>query len=268
LPLVPQPNSRFDNDWVLRERVRVPYRRVTVDDGFGTTLYFDARTLQEVFKKCYKSWKDTFRLYYQDEEVNPRQSFEFYRMRERCFFKLDIVENVQYDAAYWDLFTDDSTDSESDDVKPFPSLDAFELRSASLQSSKTFESAFSEPEEFEPFVKLIEDICCLIYQLKKARSSTEGAVCAGAFIRSVTGRSNVYFAKDICNMFIREFQSAFSLQSDGHWINVLSDVYDNYSRCRDTELSRRLKKFFNHLIMHCVYHKLGIEVDSELEPTP
>jgi hypothetical protein len=133
-----------------------------------------------------------------------------------------------------------------------------------LQNRREFSDIMVETEKYEPFVKVIEDSACLVYQLMKSRSMMEASVCLGAFIRSVTGRSNVYFYKDLCQRFHEDFKIYFCLQSDGHWTNTLADVYDNYARCKDSSLSKKLKVFFNHLIMHCVYHKLNIEVDSKI----
>jgi hypothetical protein len=149
----------------------------------------------------------------------------------------------------------DESDSSNDSADPNDPV---------LQSGKTFETIMTTVEEYEPFVKFAEDVCALVYQLRRCRSLEEGSVALGVFIRSVTGRATVYFYKDLLVKFSKMFKSSFSLQSDGHWVNTISDFYDNYARCKDSELSRRLKTFFNHLIMHCVYHKLGIEVDSEL----
>jgi hypothetical protein len=133
-----------------------------------------------------------------------------------------------------------------------------------LQNRREFSDIMVETEKYEPFVKVIEDAACLVYQLMKSRTMLEASVCLGAFIRSVTGRSNVYFYKDLCQRFYEDFKIYFCLQSDGHWTNTIADVYDNYARCKDSALSKKLKQFFNHLIMHCVYHKLNIEVDSKL----
>jgi hypothetical protein len=133
-----------------------------------------------------------------------------------------------------------------------------------LQSKKTYEQVLSEPTELEPILKIIEDAATLVYQMKRSRNFGDVTVAIGACIRSLTGRSNVYFVKDLCDMAREDLSEYFTSQSDGHWTSTLSDIYDNYGKCKESKLSQRLKKVFNHIIMHCVYHKLNIEVDRKL----
>lgn len=130
-----------------------------------------------------------------------------------------------------------------------------------LQTKKTYEDLLSEPEVFEPLVKVLEDTGALIYGFKRSRTISDVLIAAGTFIRSLTGRSNLYFVKDLMSMIKDELQEFLLLQSKGHWTDTLSDIYENYGKCKNTKLANRLKKVFNHLIAHCVYHKLGIEVD-------
>lgn len=133
-----------------------------------------------------------------------------------------------------------------------------------LQNSKSWESILTEPEQLEPIVKIVEDSLTLYAQMKRSRNIFDISLAIGAFTRSLTGRSNVFFLKDILEKVGKDLSEYFVLQSDGHWTEALSDVYDNYSRCKDSELSRRIKSVFNHLVMHCVYFKLGIAVDTKL----
>jgi hypothetical protein len=130
-----------------------------------------------------------------------------------------------------------------------------------LQVKKSYTDILTEPEMLEPIVKVLEDAGALIYGFKRSRSITDVIIVVGNFVRSMTGRSNLYFMKDLVTMIKHELQEFLLLQSKGHWTDTLSDLYDNYSKCKDTKLAKRLKKVFNHLIAHCVYHKLGIEVD-------
>lgn len=133
-----------------------------------------------------------------------------------------------------------------------------------FQSKKTYTEVLTEPEVMEPLVKITEDAATLVYQLKKSKDLSDVAVAIGACVRSLTGRSNVYFIKDLITLATQELSEFFQMQSDGHWSSTLSDIYDNYSKCKDSELARRLKKVFNHVIMHCVYFKLNIQVDRKL----
>jgi len=211
-----------------------------------------AKTLQEVFHRIQEIYPFQYvELYWCWQRLDPFKSFDYYKMPCDIQIVMGLIEILGVQPRMPSL-----SDSESEDE--------IELNDPQLQSNKTFEDILVKVDEYEPFVKLIEDICCLIFQLKNAKNVHEGSVALGCFIRSATGRANVYFYRDLCERFVNDFKSAFSLQSDGHWINTLSDFYDNYSRCKNSELGNRLKTFFNHLIMHCVYHKLGIEVDSEM----
>lgn len=133
-----------------------------------------------------------------------------------------------------------------------------------IQSKKTYVEILAEPERFEPIIKISEDCVTLIYQLQRSRNVVDAGVCLGVFIRSVTGRSNVFFMKDLIEKFVSEMSEFFEPQSGGHWTSTLSDIYENYAKCKESKLATRLKSVFNHLIMHCLYFKMGIEVDSRL----
>lgn len=132
------------------------------------------------------------------------------------------------------------------------------------QAKKSYETMLCEPEAYEPMVKCIEDMATLIFQMKRSRNIFDVTVAVGVCVRSLTGRSNVYFMKDLTLRIKSDFSEYFAPQSDGHWTSTLSDVYDNYSRAKESKLAKRLKAVFNHIVMHCVYHKLGIEVDPKL----
>lgn len=132
------------------------------------------------------------------------------------------------------------------------------------QANKSYESILVDSEEYEPFVKLLEDCAALFYDMKKSTCLSDVAMAFGTFTRSVTGRSCVYIFKDLFNKLLGELRTFFKLQSNSHWVETMADVYENYSRCKNTLLAERLKKVFNHLIAHSLYHKLGIEVDPVL----
>lgn len=232
-------------------------RTIFVIDDERVIITFTASSLYDAFIRCYEHYGYYFRLYWNFQQINPYATFSDYNMGDPIEFILEEIDMVGIDVPMPRLpeFSDTDTDLSDEEII---------FDNPQLQAGKSFGKMFTEVEEYEPFVKLTEDICCLIYQLKQSRSVREASVCVGSFIRSTTGRSNVYFYKDMCSKFIADFRICFNLQSDGHWTSELSDFYENYSRCKDSEISRRLKTFFNHLIMHCVYHKLGIEVDSEI----
>lgn len=224
------------------------------EDEAPVLYTFKARTLREVFFRMQEIFPLQYvQLYWLWQRLDPTRSFRYYGMPDKIQIIMELVERTGILPRPLLL---SSSDDESDDE--------LRLSNPQLQSGKTFEDILTTVDEYEPFVKLIEDICCLIFQLKNSKNIHEASIAVGCFIRSATGRANVYFYRDLCERFVNEFKFAFSLQSDGHWTNTLSDFYDNYSRCRDSELGNRMKKFFNHLIMHCVYHKLGIEVDAEI----
>lgn len=135
--------------------------------------------------------------------------------------------------------------------------------STHLQSNKTYTEILTTPEHLEPMVKLIEDVLKLFYDFYNCRGTADLVLSMSAFFRSVTGRSSVYMFKDLIEKLSLSLSETM-LQSDKHWTDTLSDVYENYSRAKKTILSERLKKVFNHVIAHSVYHKLGIEVDQAL----
>jgi hypothetical protein len=251
---------------VRRVRRALPLRDIEImerPEGEDPVLYtFQARTLRQVFVRLQETRPFQFvYLYWNWQLLDPFRSFRSYGMGNKIQIIMELVDcsgvHPRPPSSSDEETSGSDTDSNSDLERVVP-------LNPRLQSGKSFENILTEVEEYEPFVKLVEDICCLVYQLKNCRSVREGSVAVGCFIRSTTGRANVYFYKDVCQKFILDFKTAFSLQSDGHWTNTLSDMYDNYSRCKDSELSKRLKVFFNHLIMHCVYHKLNIEVDPEI----
>lgn len=133
-----------------------------------------------------------------------------------------------------------------------------------VQSKKSYVDIVSEPSEYEPIMKISEDCVVLIYQLQRSRNVFDAGAAVGACVRSITGRSNVYFLKDLIEKFVREIGEFFEPQSDGHWTSTVSDVYENYAKCKDSKLAKRLKSVFNHIVMHCLYFKLGIAVDVKL----
>ncbi len=237
----------------LRE---LPLRDIEVlespEDGCPVIYTFKAKTLREVFIRLQEIFPLQYvQLYWNWQRLDPTRSFNYYGMSNNIQIVMELVEILGVQSRPPSL-----SDEESDGV--------VELFNPQLQAGKSFEDILTKVDEYEPFVKLIEDICCLVFQLKNSKDIHEASVAVGCFIRSATGRANVYFYRDLCERFVNDFKSAFSLQSDGHWINTVSDFYDNYSRCKNSELGNRMKTFFNHLIMHCVYYKLGIEVNSEL----
>jgi len=132
------------------------------------------------------------------------------------------------------------------------------------QSGRTYTSLLNEPTEFEPFVKVLEDSVTLFYQFRRSRNIMDITMSVASFIRSVTGRSSVIFMKDLLKKVVDLLGPYFTLQSDAHWTETLSDMYENYSKTKNTILAKRLKKVFNHIIAHSFYHKLGIEVDHDL----
>lgn len=223
------------------------------EDENPVVYEFKARTLREVFLRLQEDNPLQYvYLYWCWQRLDPTRSFEYYGIGDPVELIMELVEVSGPVASLPGPTDESSSDEETTLVSP------------QLQAGKTFEDILSTVDEYEPFVKLIEDICCLIFQLKNSKGIHEASIAVGCFIRSATGRANVYFYRDLCERFVNDFKSAFSLQSDGHWTNTLSDFYDNYSRCKNSELGNKMKTFFNHLIMHCVYHKLGIEVDSEM----
>nr|ULF99964.1 MAG: hypothetical protein [Marnaviridae sp.] len=261
----PNEGMRVCNSCELRTRLprstrrgmrELPLRDIEVlenpEDESPVVYTFKARTLREVFYRMQENFPLQYvELYWGWQRLDPTRSFEHYKIPNRVQIIMELVEVLGVRAR-----PPTTSDEESDSD--------IELLNPQLQAGKTFEDILTKVDEYEPFVKLIEDICCLVFQLKNSKSIHEASVAVGCFIRSATGRANVYFYRDLCERFVNDFKSAFSLQSDGHWTNTLSDFYDNYSRCKNSELGNKMKTFFNHLIMHCVYHKLGIEVDSEI----
>nr|ULF99920.1 MAG: hypothetical protein [Marnaviridae sp.] len=135
---------------------------------------------------------------------------------------------------------------------------------AVLQSKKTYEEIMSEPGEMEPVLKIVEDAATLFYYVKKSTHIGEVLLAIGTFARSVTGRSNCLFLKDLTIKIKEDLSEYFSMQSNRHWIDALSDIHDNYSKCKNSILVERLKRVFNHVIAHCFYHKMGIAVDDKL----
>nr|ULF99965.1 MAG: hypothetical protein 1 [Marnaviridae sp.] len=261
----PNEGTRICNFCELRNRLprstrrglrELPLRNIEVIESpeeEAPVLYtFKARTLREVFFRMQEMFPlQHVVLYWGWMQLDPTRSFEYYRLSGDVQLIMELIEVIGCRPRPPSSSDEEGSDSE-------------ELTSPQLQASKSFETILTKVEEYEPFVKLIEDICCLIFQLKNARNIDEASIAVGCFIRSATGRANVYFYKDLCERFVSDFKIMFGLQSGGHWTNTLSDFYDNYSRCKNSEFGNRLKTFFNHLIMHCVYHKLGIEVDTEI----
>jgi len=242
---------------VHRDLTLLPLRDIRVvenpEDEHPVFYEFTARSLGEVFCKLQEFHPlQHVQLYWNWCRLDASRSFRYYRMSNPVELVMELVE---VSGPYIDPLRLSYDSSDEDDLI---------FRHPQLQSGKTFEDILTKVDEYEPFVKLIEDICCLVYQLKNCRSTHEASIALGCFMRSATGRANVYFYRDLCERFVNDFKSYFSLQSEGHWTNTLSDFYDNYSRCKNSEFGNRMKTFFNHLIMHCVYHKLGIEVNAEI----
>jgi len=70
--------------------------------------------------------------------------------------------------------------------------------------------------------------------------------------------------KEVVEELLNGLVGTSVVQSDRHWTETLSDLYENYNRAKTSILGERLKRVFNHIIAHSVYHKLGIEVDQKL----
>lgn len=132
------------------------------------------------------------------------------------------------------------------------------------QSGKTYVESLTKQGEIEPFVKLLEDCVALCHGFARSSSIVDITVAMTSFIRSVTGRSSVILFKGLITELSGDLKEFFVTQSEAHWIDTLSDLYENYARCKKTILSERLKKVFNHIIAHALYHKLGISIDSKL----
>lgn len=132
------------------------------------------------------------------------------------------------------------------------------------QSEKMYTHLLNEPDESEPFVKLAEDVITLFTDFRKSRHIPDLLVASLTFVRSVTGRSTAYMLRELLNNLLITTLGESAVQSDGHWTETLSDLYENYNRAKNSLLCERLKKVFNHIIAHSIYHKLGIEVDQKL----
>lgn len=135
---------------------------------------------------------------------------------------------------------------------------------AQLQARKSYSDVFSEPTELEPIQKIVEDAATLFWYVRNSKHIGDVLIAVGTFARSVTGRSNCFFLKDLSTRIMEDLKEYFMVQSSKHWIDSMSEIHENYSRCKDSILVVRLKKIFNHVIAHCFYHKMGIEVDPVL----
>lgn len=139
-----------------------------------------------------------------------------------------------------------------------------EFHTTQVQSEKVYTTLLTDQKEFEPFIKLAEDICTLYWSFRRS-AGFQDLMCASlAFVRSVTGRSASYMIKEVVEELLNGIVGTSVVQSDRHWTETLSDLYENYNRAKTSILGERLKRVFNHIIAHSVYHKLGIEVDQKL----
>lgn len=179
--------------------------------------------------------------------------------------------NIQNEDAEWRLYSSTHTPIINNRTLNRASYEtthflyaSLEFQTTQVQSGKVYTNLLTDQEEFEPFVKLAEDIATLYWSFKKS-SDFQDLMCASmAFVRSVTGRSSAYMLKDIFEELLNGIVGKTVVQSDRHWTETLSDLYENYNRAKSSILGERLKRVFNHIIAHSVYHKLGIEVDQKL----
>lgn len=81
-----------------------------------------------------------------------------------------------------------------------------------LQNKKTYSDILSNPGEFEPYFKLLEDCFTLVMDFKRSKSKTHLLLSCSTFIRSVTGRSSVFLMKDVVEKLIEPLGSAFVRQ--------------------------------------------------------
>jgi len=133
-----------------------------------------------------------------------------------------------------------------------------------LQSGREVLETITSREVAEPIVQIVEDIGCLLYQLRRSRDWLDVTVAIGACVRSMTDQPNVYFLKDLLALAKDELEGYFSLQAGGDWIDTLDNFYTNFAHSKDSNLVKKLTKVFNHLIAHCVYFKMGVKIDSKL----
>ncbi len=141
----------------------------------------------------------------------------------------------------------------------FADFDMFDF-SENVQT-QGFEQALTSDQGMI-FVKLVEDIATLTYQLKSARSLQDSCVAIGAFVRGVTGQSLVVLSSKLYVQFALEFKHVFGLQSND-WLATVEGLWDNYSIIKKSTLGLRIIKILNHIVAHTLYAKLGIEVDDE-----
>lgn len=133
-----------------------------------------------------------------------------------------------------------------------------------VQAKKSYNEILTVQSEWDPVVKILEDCATLFYQLKISRNMIQVVIAWSSFVRSLTGKSFTGVTKDWLERQIAVFKECFSVQSDKHWTETVSDVYENYARAKDTILAQRLKRVFNHVVAHCIYTKMGLEFNSEL----
>lgn len=118
------------------------------------------------------------------------------------------------------------------------------------------------PDGAGTFVKVVEDIGTLVFQLKNSRSHVETSVAIGAFVRSVTGVSATELTIRLSKMFNDEFSKYFMLQSDS-WCDSLEMMWSNYEIFKKSTLGTKVVKVLGTIVCQCLFVKMGVEIDEK-----
>jgi hypothetical protein len=153
---------------------------------------------------------------------------------------------------------------------------SFELQAEednTLQSiMRAIRTAFSETEDYDYVVKVIESLIVFCMQFNRAKNLSDFMLAMTALLQSTTkmslsGRVVSLYAKAFAGDF-----SDFTVQSDGDFWSCLDrarDGIDFFQSIKDFPLMKKLHKFALFVLSHSLFENAGIFFDmmgySELE---
>nr|ULG00034.1 MAG: hypothetical protein [Marnaviridae sp.] len=159
------------------------------------------------------------------------------------------------------LFFQETTDTQGVTRAVFQTGRVYE--SDYVENSRTLGSVLTDPEQHEPYLKLVEDLGCLWYQWRKSRTHFDAIIAVSACVRSVTGRSSSYLAKDLL-VYIQENLKGFFITQSTSFSSTVLTVYEDYKSCKKSVLARKLHNVFTHVVARCLFDKLKVKYDFEL----
>jgi hypothetical protein len=119
------------------------------------------------------------------------------------------------------------------------------------------------------YVKLIEDLCIVVYHLTRSRNKLDITIALTNFVKLRFGESILYSSyscrlKDYFYKVFHELQTTQGMEVQGVEDFFLSarELLDNYSAVRNSPLAAKLQKFSMYCLSLSIYDYVGVDFET------